>query len=109
MTIRREDYQYIDSAPPQTASIVRQVLERPPYYHTREQEQEVLFKTKIKPNWLYLPTEMIVRLHPSSGRTRVVAEIKSQWWILGDVYEIYTRYLREFLREVELESLRQRA
>lgn len=109
MTIRREDYQYIDSAPVQVASIVRQVLERPPYTHTREQEQDVQFKTKIKPNWLYLPTEMTVQLHPSSGRTRIVAEIKSQWWIMGDVYEVYNRYLREFLREVELEYLRQRS
>jgi hypothetical protein len=109
MTIRREDYQYIDSSPPQVASIVRQVLERPPYTHTREQEQAVLFKTKIKPNWLYMPTEMTVHLQPSSGRTRILAEIKSQWWIMGDVYEIYTRYLREFLREVELEYLRQKS
>jgi hypothetical protein len=46
---------------------------------------------------------MTVELQPTSSGTRVVAKTVSQWFILGDVFGYYDRYLREFLSAVVAE------
>jgi hypothetical protein len=41
-----------------------------------------------------------VELKPTSSGTRVVAKTVSQWFIFGDLFGYYDRYLREFFNAV---------
>jgi hypothetical protein len=107
MTVRRHLEDFFYTQPVDVCMVVRKILSRrPPYLHTHEVVKEVVFKTNIKPEWWYLGTEMIIQLQPENNGTRVVADTKSQWFILGDMGDLYNRYLRDFLRDVRLELQR---
>lgn len=108
MTVQRHSDDYFDAAPSVVASAVRTVLaRRPPYIQTSEMEKDVVFKTNVKPSWWLLGTDMTIQLQPSSGGTRVVAKTESQWFILGDVFNFYNHYIRDFLKHVRTELERQ--
>jgi hypothetical protein len=110
MTVRRNSDDYFDAAPSVVANAVRAVLSRrPPYIKTSETEKDVLFKTNVRPNWWLLGTNMTIQLQPSSGGTQVVAKTQSQIFVLGDVFDFYNRYIRDFLRDLRTELQRQSA
>ncbi len=105
MTVRRHSDDYFDAAPTAVAGAVRTVLaRRPPYIQASETEQDTAFKTNVKPSWWLLGTDMTIELQPSSGGTQVVAKTKSQWFIMGDVFNFYNRYIRELRTELERQS-----
>jgi hypothetical protein len=109
MTVRRHSDDYFDGAPTAVASAVRAVLaRRPPYLQTSEMEKDVIFKTNVRPHWWFLGTDMTIQLKSSSGGTQVVVETRSQWLILGDVFNFYNRYIRDFLRDLRTELQRQK-
>ena len=104
MPVRRQKYEYYEAPLDAVTKAVRLILSRvPPYYHTTEIVPFTGFSTRIRPNYLLLPTTMTVELQPASGGTRVVAKTVSQWFILGDIFCYYDRYLREFFNAVEAE------
>jgi hypothetical protein len=104
MTVRRRSDDYFDAAPSVVASAVRMVLSRhPPFVQTIETEHDAVFKTNVKPKWWLLGTVMTVHLQPSAGGTEVVVKTKSQFFILGDVFNFYNRYVRDFLRDLRIE------
>jgi len=108
MTVRRHPDDYLDAAPPAVASAVRTVLaRRPPYVQTTETEKGTVFKTIVKRSWWLLGTDTTIHLQPSSGGTQVVAKTESKWFILGDVFNFYNRYIRDFLRDLRTELQRQ--
>lgn len=108
MTVRRHSDDYFDAAPTAVASAVRAVLaRRPPYVQMSETERDAAFRTNVKPSWWLLGTDMTIQLLPSSGGTQVVAKTESQWFILGDVFNFYNRYIRDFLRDLRTELERQ--
>ena len=110
MTVRRHSDDFFDAAPPAVASAARTVLaRRPPYVHTTETEKDAVFKAHVKPRWWLLATEMTVQLQASSGGTQVVVKTESQWFIMGDIFNYYNRYIRDFLRDLRTELQRQRA
>jgi hypothetical protein len=46
---------------------------------------------------------MTIQLLASSGGTQVVATTRSQWFMLGDVFNFYNRYIRGFLKDLRAE------
>jgi hypothetical protein len=89
------------------AAAIRWILSmNPPYHHTREIVKDAEFKANIQPNWLFWHTEILVRLQVQNNRTRVLADTKSQWFILVDMLDFYNRYLRDFMRDIRLELQR---
>ncbi len=52
---------------------------------------------------------MTVQLQPSQDGTLVFAKTESQWFIYGDVFDYYNRYLLDFLRDVRMELPSHRA
>jgi len=109
MTVRRHSDDYFDAAPPVVASAVRTVLaRRPPYVRADEVEKDAVFKTNVRPSWWLLGTVMTIHLQPSSGGTQVVADTKSQFFIMGDVFGYYNRYIRDFLGALRSELQSQR-
>ena|SRR5436190_11367583 len=110
MAVRREAIDYLEGSPQFVAWAVRQVLAKhPPYTESSEVEKDALFKTIVSPHWWLLGTEMRVRLRPSSGGTQVVAETTSQWFIMGDVFDYYNRYIREFFQDLRTEIVKNKA
>ena len=104
MSVRRQKHDCFDATPPAVAAAVRVVLSRrPPYIHATETQRDTRFKTNVKPSWWLLGTDMTIELQPSPTGTQVVAKTASQWFILGDVFDFYNRYLCDFFRDVKWE------
>src|SRR6267378_333049 len=104
MSVRRQKDDHFDATPPAVAAAVRVVLSRhPPYHCTTETAKDAAFKTNVKPSWWLLGTDMTIELQSSPTGTQIVAKTKSQWFILGDVFDYYNRYLRDFFRDVQAE------
>ncbi len=107
MTVRRHSENFFRIAPPAVANAIRTVLaRRPPYNRTAEIAKDTLFKVNVKPSWFLLGTTMTVQLHPEDDGTRVITDIKSQFYIMGDIYNFYNRYIYEFLHDLRSELQR---
>ena len=102
MTVLRYSDQLFDAPLAMVANAVRAVLIRkPPYRNTIEVSKDTLFKTNVKPSWWLMGTDMTIKLQPSSNRTQVVVETQSQWFVFGDVFDCYNRYILDFLRNLQ--------
>ena len=78
------------------AQAVRAVLgQSPRYRHTTE--QGTCFVTNVRPHWWVLGTAMTIDLQPSGTRTQVSVSTRSQWFIVGDVFDYYSGYIHDFL------------
>jgi hypothetical protein len=107
MTVRRHSEDFFFTGQSEVASAIRTVLAtRPRYSHIKELELEVVFKTQVRLNWWNLGTEMLIKLDQQKNGTRLSADTKSQWFIIGDIYDFYNQYLREFLLDVRMELQR---
>jgi hypothetical protein len=64
------------------------------------------FVTNVRPSRWMMGTEMTIAIRPSlsqHGRTHVVADTKSQWFVLGDIEGHYAEHLRVFMAELRAE------
>ena len=106
--VQRSLEDHLDVPVAAVADAVRAILTRyPAYRETIETDKDGLFKTKVKPRfkplgWLMLSTDMTIELQPlvGVGGTKVIVTTKSQWYITGDIFDIYRRYLRDFLKDL---------
>ncbi len=104
MTIRRQITIDFLAEPQAVSAAVRSVLARnPPYRWTTESESESVFTTIVKPSWWFLDTDMTVELQPAHGGTTMEVKTESQWYILGDVFDLYHRLIRELASDVRQE------
>ncbi|MHB8637879.1 MAG: hypothetical protein ACYC96_15560 [Fimbriimonadaceae bacterium] len=109
MTVYRDSDDQFQASPAEVAAAARVILAHSPYYrHLRELVPGARFEALVKPGWsplywLILSTPMVVQLAPVGGGTKVHVETKSQWFILGDVFNYYNRYIATFLRELRAE------
>lgn len=104
MPVRRQKDEYYEAPLEAVTAAVRVVLSRvPPYCSTEETVPLTGFSTRIRPSYLLLPTAMTVELQLTSSGIRVVAKTVSQWFIFGDFFGYYDRYLREFFNAVVAE------
>jgi len=109
MTVRRHSEDHFKVAAAAVAIAVRKVLARcPPYVETHETEKNAGFRTRVKPNFWLLGTNMTIHLQSSSEGTQVVARTESQSFIIGDVFNFYNRYMQDFLRDLRNELQKQR-
>ena len=110
MTVRRHSEEHFEAAPTAVASAVRTVLaRRPPYGRADEMEKDAVFKTNVKPSWWMAGTDMTIHLQPSSRGTQVKVDTKSQWYIMGDAFDYYGRFLRDFFGDLRSELLNRSA
>jgi len=103
MTVRRHADQKFEATPQSVAAAIRKVLARRPPYIDFQKEGDLAFRTNVRPSRWLLGTEMTVRMEPSSNETNVIAETKSQWFILGDVFNYYDRFIRDFFGDLRRE------
>lgn len=110
MPVHRQQTDHLDAQPPAVAAAVRIVLSRrPPYDHATELKRDAIFKANVKPSRWLLGTDMTIELQPSPAGTQVVAKTASQWFIIGDVFDYYNRYLLDFFTAVRAELQNQSA
>ena len=104
MTVRRKSDEAFKADYVILAQAVRNVLKaNPSYRNTIEHKKNCLFTTNVKPHWWLLATNMSISLEDSNSGTRVTVQTKSQSFILGDVFNCYNRYIRDFLRDLKIE------
>ncbi len=102
MTLQRHRTTSFGADPHRVAAGVRKVLaRRPPYRGTLEVEPDALFSTRVRPYWFLASTEMTVRLDGQAGGTAVLVATRSQWYVRGDVFRFYDRYISAFLTALE--------
>jgi len=107
MTVHRHTEEFFNSTPQEVAGAVRYVLAcRPPYSHTRETVKEAVFKATVAPYIWYSPTELTIQMQPQYNGTRVIADTKSLWFTLGDIFDLYNSYQQDFLRDLRVELQR---
>lgn len=107
--VQRHSEEHFDNAQATVARAVRVVLARRQRYRkTVEVHRDAFFQTSVRPPWgllawLLTGTEMTIELQPSTGGTNLVATTKSQWYITGDAFHFYARYIRDFLTDLHNE------
>jgi hypothetical protein len=98
MTVHGQAHDHFSASASEIAEAIQEVLTKhPPYRNTIEIEAGAVFKTNVKPSWWLLGTNMTIQVQPSTENTQVVVSIKSQWFITGDVFNYYNRYINDFL------------
>jgi hypothetical protein len=61
---------------------------------------EATWQVVVKPNWYMLPTRMLGKAMEHPGGTIVHLETKSQFYVLGDVFGFYDRYISDLFLEM---------
>ena len=72
------------------------------YQGTVEGQDGMRITTTVRPRlWpLLLSTRLSIDLDPDSAGTRVSVQTRSQWFIIGDVFDMYRGYIRDLLEAV---------
>ena len=106
MTVVRQDRRTFESPQETIAEAVRKILSRGHqrylYTEIHESPEGSSFTATIRPvSRLLLSTPMRVHLESEGSRTTVSVETRSQFFILGDVFDMYRQYIRDFLYALE--------
>jgi hypothetical protein len=98
MTVKR-DLEELLTVDLQTAAIsVNEVLNKnPSYKNPRVSSNGTVYEVTIRPNPFLLGTTMKISLERRDSTTKIKVSTKSQWWILGDAFGFYDRYIIDFL------------
>lgn len=109
MTVRRSDTATFGVPPDHIADIILSVLakDRPSYRYTDVVEHSQLhWTTRIKPiGWpLLLSTHVDVHCVGTDGGSRVTVRTRSQFYIMGDVFNFYRGYIRDLLAAIDEEA-----
>lgn len=109
VTVRRSDTATFGVPPDHTADIIRGVLakNRPSYRYTNVVESpEHHWTARIMPDgWpLLLSTRIDVHCVGVDGGSRVTIRTLSQFFIMGDVFNFYRRYIRDVLAAIDEEA-----
>ena len=103
MAVYRSKVAYFSGSEWDVIIAVRKVLNSSPTYeNTLELEGHRRFQTNVKPNVLFLSTPMSITIHSINGEVVVKVETQSQPWVMGDIFDMYNRYINNFLRELNV-------
>jgi hypothetical protein len=106
MTVEREHAEKFRASFSSVLDAIREVLaEGHPshsYEDTVEAESGRRITTTVKPwQWpLFLTTAMSIDLDPDDTSTRVTVRLRSQWFLIGDIFNFYGGYIRDLLQAV---------
>ena len=109
MTVIRNKIQEFAFPHDSVVSLIRKVLSEDQksykYAQTEENVDGTSIKTRIKPNLpLLLSTQLFIEVDEVvEDNSSVTVKTKSQWYILGDIFNRYNKYIREFLEKLENE------
>ncbi|HEY1011563.1 MAG TPA: hypothetical protein VGE07_02590 [Herpetosiphonaceae bacterium] len=107
MTVRRERQIEIAAPPVQTAGWVRRALAAQSGEFSYKILNDALesggSEARIIPRWypLLASTGFSVALRPGAAGTLVTAATRSQFFVIGDIFGFYNRYLDVFFASLE--------
>ncbi len=106
MTVERHDTRDFDAELPRVVSALREVLSEGQSWHRYTELQETdggVFEARIRPLFwpLVLSTGITITLHDKGSRTTVALETRSQWYIFGDVFNMYRGYIKDIFSSLE--------
>ena len=113
MTVIREQSEAFHAPPTKVVEAIRSALAEGHanyrYHKTVEADDHLVFNTVVRPScWLISPTKMIISLQPADSETKVIVQTRSQWFVRGDVFNFYGRYLRNILEAIRRKLERHR-
>ena len=102
MTVIRRDTRTFEAPRARVVRGVTRVLSkgqpRYRYVDTEKTREGNTFTTRIRPVWrLLLSTIMTITLEGTGPRTTVSVETRSQFFLLGDVFDMYRQYIHDLL------------
>ncbi len=109
MTVTRSKIQEFAGSLRCIADSVRRALSKSQgsyrYVQVVENEDGTSFEAKVWPNFpLMLSTQLFIEIHErEQDICSVTIRTKSQWFIWGDIFDYYNKYVREFLEVLEKE------
>jgi len=108
MTVIRKDTRTFEAPRARVVDAVRRVLSKGQlkyiYVDTEEAIEGDSFMTRIRPTWrLLLSTVMTITLEGIGPRTNVSVATRSQFFILGDVLDMYRQYIRDALFALDVQ------
>ncbi len=106
MTVRRSHTGTYAPPPDRIAAIIRDVLAkgRPSYKYTNVVESPAhQWTARIRPVWwpVLLSTRIHIQCVEANGGSSVTVNTVSQFYIMGDVFDFYRRYIHDLLTAID--------
>jgi len=108
MTVIRNEKKEFSAPLDRAINTVRKVLseKQSSYIYTKtiEGTDGTSFSTVIKPNLypLLLSTQLFIEITKIADNISAVeVKTKSQWFIIGDIFNYYNKYIHEFFKKIE--------
>ena len=70
------------------------------YRHARPLTGGGGWEMSVRPHWYLLPTRLRAEVSGSGQRSELCVSTSSQWFIVGDVFNFYGRYVDAFIADV---------
>jgi hypothetical protein len=107
MTVRREREEFVDAPLENVRHCVLRVLNGGRWYYsyidTVLSDDGLTIDTQVKPKaWtLGLSTPLRISLRQESPGCTVSAQTQSQWYVRGDIFNCYRRFLNDFFTALD--------
>lgn len=104
MTVVREQQAIFNVAAETLAGTLKVVLHSNRIYQNVEVGPDGReFSVTLTPNFLLLPTRMTVQIVPEGMQTLLMVRTTSQWFIIGDIGNMYNQYIVDLFAAVRQE------
>lgn len=105
MTVVREQQAIFNVAAETLAGTLKVVLHSNRIYQNVEVGPDGReFSVTLTPNFLLLPTRMTVQIVPEGMQTLLMVRTTSQWFIIGDIGNMYNQYIVDLFAAVRQEG-----
>jgi hypothetical protein len=102
MTVERTKSAFFPANQDLVLNTIEQILpETDGYRQTSVNGDSATVTTLITPGFPLLSTKMTLHLHTVAGQTYVQVTTRSQWYILGDVFNMYNGQIDQFLHALD--------
>ena len=109
MTVERQDSAQFGASREQLFGSILRVLKSGQrtyrYVDTEIDKDSGNVHTRVKPNWwpILLSTRLDIRVEGDDTASSVVVRTRSQWFLIGDIFDFYGGYIRDMLSSLRSE------
>ena len=102
MTVKRTQNAFVPANQHLVMNTVEQILRATDLYRqTSVNRDSATVTTTITPGFPLLSTRMTIHLRTVADQTYVDVSTRSQWYILGDILNMYNGYIDQFLHALD--------
>ncbi|MCP4598644.1 hypothetical protein [Neptuniibacter sp.] len=113
MTVKRQDSETFKTSKENIWTILDEILDDGQkaysYINTRIIQHDDTIHTTIEHDYspFTLSTQLKITIQDKGDSTVVTAYTTSQWFIIGDIFNYYRKYIRDLFRSIEIKIKRQ--